>query len=249
MKKRVLAVASIIMMFCVTGCAKGPNLTTDENNMIAEYVAGVMLQHSYVYQDKYSDLNLPDIPNIEDPTEEVTEEPTEEITEEPTEDDTGAEKPSRDSEPETTEPETEMPVSDNWDEAAESLGLKPLKIKYNSYVITKEYPDDEDSWFTFEAEPGYTFVVGEFTLTNGTATDVTINNSDLKPVVRLVINDDKGFNNYGNLMLNDMTNMKNVTIKAGESYEAIIVFMVGDDEVKEINKLVLKHNEFEVRVK
>ena len=83
MKKRLF----LILISCVvvlTGCGMGVELDPKENELIAEYAAGVMLMHSHYYDDRY---DKPWMYTIESDTEDSTvEEPTTEepTTEEPT---------------------------------------------------------------------------------------------------------------------------------------------------------------------
>ena len=50
-------------------------------------------------------------------------------------------------------------------------------------------------------------------------------------------------------MLNDITNLKNVTIKAGETQNGILVFMVPEDKVTEIKSIVLTYKDCKLTVK
>ena len=248
-KFKVLIIFTMIFTF-LTGCAKVKDLTPEENGIIAEYAAGVLLKYSPVYKDKYEDLSddfvstIPDQFETESSTEETTSDNEEETTTASGDSDNPTIKPSDepDSEQESSTEEVEWHIE-------KEMGLEPLTMKFDSYVVTNEYPDDEDAIFTFTAEEGYTFLVLKFQLHNDTSQKVTINNHDKRPAIKAYINDNQPIYNYANLMMNDITALKDVTVEAGDYYDGIIVYMVKETELAEITSLKISYNEHEVVVK
>lgn len=236
MKNRLTFIASfiiIVMMF--TGCTKGIDITTEQNDIVAEYIAGVLVKNSYFYMDKYEDLKETYAYEDESELEPET------ITPE-TEPETPVINPTDDPDMPTSETET---YSDGKWHVAEAIGLSPLEIEYVSYDITNEYPKDDESLFSFTAEDGYTFIVLNFKLYNNTEDAVTVNNYTLKPAIRLYINDYAPTYNYGNLMFNDITNLKEVTVNPESSYDGIIVFMVDEEFTKDIKSMTVQYNDIE----
>lgn len=236
MKKRITFITFfIVMAMILTGCTKEIDITTEQNDIVAEYIAGILVKNSYFYMDKYEDLK--ETYAYEDESEPETE--TETITPE-TEPETPVINPSDDPDMPTSETETS---SDGKWHVAEAIGLSPLEIEYVSYDITNEYPKDEESLFSFTAEYGYTFIVLNFKLYNNTEEAVTVNNSRLKPAIKLYINDFAPTYNYGNLMFNDITNLKEVTVNSESSYDGIIVFMVDEEFTKDIKSMAVQYND------
>lgn len=43
-------------MLTVTGCGSNVTLNTEQNDMVSEYIAGVLLKHSYENQWEYENL-------------------------------------------------------------------------------------------------------------------------------------------------------------------------------------------------
>lgn len=203
MKKKLLIV-TVISLFFLTGCAKAIEMTDEQNDMVAEYAAGVLIRRSYSYKLKYPNIN----------------------TERPTEEPTTPEVPVIDPIDETT-PENETNPNESKYKLGEILGISPVEVTYKEYKVLDEYPDDPDAIFTFEAEEGYKLIVLEFNLHNPTEEAVTVNTAKSGFVFKADINEER-FNNYANLMLNDITNLNNVVIGAGEDYKGILVFV--DDE-------------------
>lgn len=238
MKKRITFITIfIVMAMLLTGCTKGIDITTEQNDIVAEYIAGVLIKNSYYYMDKYEDLK--ETYAYEEKSEPETE--TETITPE-TEPETPVINPTDDTD--TPASETETNSDGKW-HVAEAIGLSPLEIEYVSYDITNEYPKDEGSLFSFTAEDGYTFIVLNFKLYNNTEGAVTVNNSQLKPAIKLYINDYAPTYNYGNLMFNDITNLKELTINSKSSYDGIIVFMVDEEFTKDIKTMTVQYNGIE----
>ena len=247
MKNKIKLLSLCIVIFVmVTGCAKVKDLTPEQNAIIAEYAAGVMLKYSNVYKEKYEDLSDGFISNVPDEfeTETETESETETDDEEETTTNSGN-TPGGSSSNGNDESES----ADNEWHIEKEIGLAPLRMEFESCIITKEYPDDEDALFTFSAEEGYSFLIMNFYLYNDTTSDVTINNYDKKPAIKAYINDNKPVYNYANLMMNDITNLKAVTVAAGEVYEGIIVYMVNDDILDDISSIKLSYNDHEFIVK
>lgn len=213
MKKKLLIV-TILSLFIFTGCAKAIEMTDEQSKMVAEYAAGALIRRSYSYKLKYPDYN----------TQKPNEEPT--TPEVPVINPTDATSPE-----ETTAAESKYKLG-------ELLGISPIEVTYKEYKVLDEYPDDPGAVFTFEAEEGYKFIIMEFNLHNPTGEAVTVNTAKAAPVLKADINDTR-YNNYANLMLNDITNLKDVVIEPGEDYEGILVFMEEEKAVSDIKSFTL----------
>ena len=57
MKRLALAALCMVGVFALSGCGDNVTLTEEQNDMIAEYVAGSLLKHSYDNEWKYTKLN------------------------------------------------------------------------------------------------------------------------------------------------------------------------------------------------
>ncbi len=212
MRKSFAGIMGSIMIVCtlsLTGCTTGVDLNDEQNNLVAEYAAGVLVNHSYKFQNKYAQEETTTQTPVINPSDEAT----------------------TPADGETTAVQTDPTLFD----CAGKLGMGGVSIHYSSYITTKEYPENEDALFTFAAEDGYELIVVSFTINNPTAADIVLNTYAGKPVFRAVINGRAQYNNYGNLLLNDISNLKDVTIKAGDNYNAVLVFMVEEQTATSIN--------------
>lgn len=231
--KRITRITIPVILSCLilSGCANSIKLSSEHSDIIAEYAAGALLKYSYDYKSRYKDLGNDVVyePETESPTTEPATQP--------------ATTPGNNEETTSGNDNT-----NNWN-ISKDLGLGELTIEYKKYVITSEYPNDSSAMFSFTAQEGYTFIVFNFDITNKGTQDVLCNNSDDEKVVTLNLNGNTYYNNYANLMLNDITYLKNVTIKAGETQDGILVFMVPEDKVTEIKSIVLTYKDCKLTVK
>ena len=58
MKKLVVILMVVLAAFGITGCGKDVTLTNEQNDLIAEYIAGTMLKYSYENEWKYAKLSI-----------------------------------------------------------------------------------------------------------------------------------------------------------------------------------------------
>ena len=54
MKKIAIAVLSAVCVFALAGCADDVTMDNEQNDIVAEYIAGTLLRHSYANEWKYS---------------------------------------------------------------------------------------------------------------------------------------------------------------------------------------------------
>lgn len=209
LKKRCIIVLFLICALLFTGC-KSINLTAEQSDLVAEYVAGVMVKHSYSYEYKYRDYQKESLPE-ESESSDVPEE-----TESSSEDE--------------TEPESDI------FNISEYIGISPVIVRFDEYKVTDEYPDDEDALFSFTPEPGYRFMVVEFNLENPSSDAVVLNTINRNIVFRADIDGHK-YNNYATLLLNDITRLDNVELNAGNTMKAVIVFMLEESVANNINNV------------
>lgn len=222
MKKKIWGVAIAATAVLCTGCAKVPDMTTEQNNAVAEYAASVLVSRSYSYRARYVD-------DLEPLTEPATENESETETEAPSI--VPVEESSSAGESETT---AEFNI-------AKDMGLDSVKVSYESYKIVDEYPDDPEALFSFEPQEGCKFLVVSLKVHNPTEETITLNNTSSDNIIKLTIGK-KRCNNYANLLTNDITRLKDVKIEPGADYESVVVFMVGDEILDEMTEFELSVN-------
>ncbi|MBQ8518338.1 MAG: hypothetical protein IJ455_01875 [Agathobacter sp.] len=217
--KRYLCIVVAGMMLLLTGCGKELyELTAEEENLIIHSAAYFVAKHNIQQKDGVNGYPLPDS---------FEEEETESESE--SESETESESGGNGSGGETEKPKP----SEDMVTLAELIGhAKDIKVTYEGSSITNAYM--EGSAYFVDAEPGKTFYVMKFKLTNTTDADVEVNNAQKSPVVRLVTDAVK-VKSEVTFLASDFSTYQG-TIEAGESVETILLFEVSDtvaDKIKE----------------
>lgn len=238
------------MILCLTllcGCSMGVELDSQQNNLVAEYAAGVLIKHSYNHSNRYefsaSEDETEEEPTVEPekPTDESeTKEPETTEPEKPTDEDESKPEESTPSEEETTGGSEETTTAPKEFEFEEVLGLENVSVKCDGYEVTESLDADPEGFFVLNAETGYKFVVVNFTLTNTSEETVTVNTADDNIILKSSFNKDYKYNNYdASILKNDLTGLKDVSIEAGAEYKAVTIFMVPADVADSIDTFIL----------
>ena len=204
-KKKLLCLGlSFLLLFGVTGCDK-VKLNSEQNDLIAEYVAGVMLKYSYENQWDYEQVKKRP---WQDKGENATQAPTN----------------SSQNSVQTGSQNGTVPNVDASRNLLEALGIKNVSIEYDSFVIADKYPEG-DYLLSVKKDSGCKLMVVKFNLKNSTSETVNINTVSNSAALKLSIGGSVIVQS-ATLLENDLMGIKNVSIAAGESYEAVAVFQV-----------------------
>ncbi len=141
-----------------------------------------------------------------------------------------------DDETETDENGNVIAQTHDYSVLAEYMDMEGIEITYKDCIIGKEYPDDGVTLFVVEAEPGNQLVAVEYNFTNITADDIIYSISGDEPVFRLKTGS-RTIMSFKNLLKNDLSNLKNFTIGAGQTVTAVVVFEVAEDEAADIKDI------------
>ena len=237
--KRIGCLLVIVMMMAgLAGC--GRELSTEENRVIAEYAADLLLKYDKDYQSKYMNTeNEPDTTaTTESQTGEVSTEATTEVTTEAASDTTAAENTT-----EAGSEEPTLPPSDDGSvqDIAEIAGLDGISIQYNRCMFLDRYPSiDQDGAFIYlEADKGYKLVVVKFDITNKTSEDkmVDLLNTDLS--YRLVMNQSKAAKPMLTILMDDLGTFS-ATVPADSEQSAVLVFQMAEGLVDKIERLDIR---------
>lgn len=208
---RLFAAAAFCTVF-MSGCSQGVELTTEQNNIIANYAARVIVKATHV--------DYTYIPDIKEPVPQETAGPEDTRTPE----------------------EIKNENTKEYNNFAQTLDMGRLVITYKDTVISDEYPVDESALFVLPAEKGHKLVVIEFNLYNPTEESISYSTGDDATIFRLVVDDKTSVRSFKNILTNDFSNMKDFTVGPGESTTAIIVFQVEEDAAAKLNKIKVQYN-------
>lgn len=231
MKKSSLLL-TFILLISLSGCKNEVEIPEEQNDIIAEYIAGKILEY-----DKYYESNL-----VKPSTEEETQESgntignEEEIntaeTNVPTDNNTDN-KPSQESNSNVTQ---EVVYKD----LSEVLKYKNFSVKYKGYVLTDNYPENSDSYFTLISAPGKKKLVAKFTFANTTDKEIHINLAEENIQFQLITENGTTLKPELGLLMNDIRYL-DVNIKKNGTYEAVVVFDVDEKiNVKGLNLIVTR---------
>lgn len=247
----VFATISIAM----TGC--GIDLTDEQNRLIAEYAADLLLKYDADYQARYNEDNedTEEVPTTADTTEYVTEQTTQEDT--ATTEDLSADVSTEDTSAEdvSTEEDEDFPpvINDNVTDIAEIVGIHDISIIYNKCMFLDRYPSiDQDGAFIYlEADPGYKLVVVKFDITNQSSSAVSLDLLNTPIDYRLVMNGSKAAKPMLTILMDDLGTFYN-TVPANSEQSAVLVFQMADGSIDKIETLDIRvtyeNNEYIIHI-
>lgn len=218
LKKRILLSLAVVSMFGLTGCASSIRLTEKENNIVAEYLAGVLLSQQRTYDQALIEPSPTPIPV-------ATVTPTPSIPEKPSANTGNAsgQKPGAN-------------VQANAD-FTEVIGIKNLTIEYTSYDMVNSFSDE---YFSLDASKGKQLMVIKFNVQNKSknATKLQLTNADIQ--YQLDIDMGTILKPQLTFILNDLRYI-DLEIGGKETKEALIIFEVPKkQEMKTANLIISK---------
>lgn len=227
MKKFLTGLLVLLCMAALTGCGKNDiSLTNEENDLVAEYIAGTLLKYSYDNEWKYQKLNTAQKTGV------TTTAGTNSSTQTPTQSQAGnSQKPtaSSSSAASTTASASGTAGKTSTDlmgSLSSALGLSGVTVKYKDYVTGSSYPSD--AYVSVPAQSGCEVVAVELTLTNTSGQAVTLNSSG-NVTFKLEVGGTV-VSNYASILKNDITALKNVSLAAGASKDVVVLFQVKESD-------------------
>lgn len=230
MKKLWCLLAILVLSVTLTGC--GVELSDEENRVIAEYAADLLLKYDRDYTSSLVEEEVP-------ATEQTTQAPsTDSTTEEPS------------TQPPQESSSTESPASEDTTGSSDAageidigkiVGLEGISITYNQCMFLDRYPSvDQDGAFIYlEADPGYQLVVIKFDIANITAQDIAVDllNTDIN--YKLVYNQTKAASPMLTILMDDLGTYESV-VPAGNEQSAVLVFQISKDLISQIQSLDIR---------
>ncbi len=203
-KKYIFSFCLCFSMFALTGCISSKDLTEQEEDIIAEYSAGILLQNEDKYERKLVRQDMPLVP------EQTT-------------------APQVNAEPETppvqtldsgaggeTETESEVPLNEIYQ-------IEGMEAAYDSYMVCKKYTESGTS--EISAKKGNILYVVKYKVKNTTSKKLKVNLIKRKIAYSLAL-DGTSYDATPSFLKNGGLNYLETTIKAHSSEEAMLVFEV-----------------------
>ena len=243
-KKMICFVILISSCLLFTGCTQLTPLSEEETNMVAEYIAMLMLKYDANYENKLTTtIEIKDNPSY---TNEEFADLTDEINgkEENQEEDATKEEPADDNTSQAGNESTVTGPAKEW-ESGEStdinsiLGNENFTVRYKEANEYQSYPDNKtDNYFTLEATEGKKLVVVSFSIVNVSGGEARYQMTDPNIYFRLDVKGENFVKPSMTLLTNDIQYI-DVTLENKKAAEGVAVFSVDKDvDIREANILV-----------
>lgn len=251
MKKNIAIVCIFVMILCITGCTKTIELTDEEQYLVAEYAAELLIKYDRNIDTKYyldekdraATTEIAEPSSEEITTTEAVTEATEEVTTEAvvTEDTTETTQAPATTQAETDNVDLSGKTADKSFDIAAFAGINEVSVKYSYYMIAEEYPsmDHDGVAITIEAPSGYKLLVLKFNMENKTGDDqyVDLYSKDLE--YSIIVNDSKSAKQMLTILIDDLYTYQG-TVQGNMFEEVVLLFQVSDSVAEEIGNDSLK---------
>lgn len=242
MKKFVFALLCTILAFSMSGCTLVPSveLTEDEQKVISEYAAGLLLKYDKNYSGALASLEEDDS-GVGIVQNEEAKMPTalEELVEE---DDTANASQPEFSEDITANDNSSVEGSIEYSNlsVADAIGLGGFDIIYKSYETHEIYPEEESEnlVFSMQAQNGMELLVVNFGITNESADRQKCDVLNTNASFRLIINESERVNANKTILLNDLGSYSEEIDGYGMA-DAVLVFELAEGTSNNISSLDL----------
>ncbi|WOO36228.1 DUF4352 domain-containing protein [Anaerocolumna sp. AGMB13020] len=228
MKKPLL----LLTLFCgmmFTGCAKMTDLSDQQSDVIAEYMAGSVLR----YTDNYKEaLIYPEDTKDEQNNGSIINESKDTTTEENTAntapDNEETNKGAVTTGNSTGTKNTEAVKSDlTYQEFYKIISDNKYQFKYTDYKLQTSYAQRE-AYFTLTPTSGNKLLAVNFKVSNKSKSSVKVNLEKIHIVYKLSTKDGKSYSPMVTLLDTDLKYL-NLTLKSGKSDDAVLLFDVPEN--------------------
>jgi len=226
MKKPLL----ILTLFCgmmFTGCAKMTDLSDQQSDVIAEYMAGSVLRYTDNYKEAlvYPEDTKDEQDNgtVIKESNDTKEESTANTATDKQETNKGAVITSS-----TGTKDTKTVKSDlSYQEFYKIISDNKYQIKYNDFKLQSSYAQ-RDAYFTLTPTSGNKLLAVNFKVSNKSKSSVKVNLDKIHIVYKLSTKDGKSYSPMVTLLDTDMKYL-NFTLKSGNSDDAVLIFDVPEN--------------------
>lgn len=245
-KRRLLAGLIACGIFVTTGCGQVIDLTDEENHLIAEYAAELLLKYDRNYDTRYNPDELEDTTETMTETDATTEATTEMVTTmeaATTEQDVPADGQTTQAQPVTDEAVKEdigATVDSDFDIAA-FVGESRISVRYAYYMVVDSYPsyDQDGMYIEVQAPEGYKLLVLKFEVENKTNEEqaVDLYNKDVN--YNIVVDNSRTTKQMLTILADDLYTYDK-TIQASSREEAVLLYTVSDSVANKWTDLKLQ---------
>lgn len=234
---------SIMSSVMLTGCIDAmPDMTEEQENMVAEYAAGLLLKYSPNYDYRLvSERELEEVIQAEneaalqEETTQMQESEMEETEPDKTEENIQPDNDSSNEQQIVEDIDTDMFSADA--DIAQELGIEGLSVRYQSYEVYDTYPK-ENSGFSLSAANGKKLLIVYFDVENTTDEDMQVDFNEYNIKGKVKVNDERASSVLNTMLVDDMISYIG-QISAGETLQLFFATEVSEEAANEIESIKL----------
>lgn len=235
MKKTIISLLTVsLTAITLTGCALAPvpDMTEEQEKLVAEYAAGLLLKYDQSYENSIMTPEQLEQAKERERIQKERDEKTRILAEQYLEKTKAAEKnegkkKSSKEKDETKKETNKGPENISGSEIGSFLGTDGLEISYDGYKTVKSYPENGNNVFSVDAANGNTLVMANIKVSNQTSEAIDIDMFDRGVTFYLSLADGTKVSCCSTLLLDDFSIYKD-QINAGSSVGTILLFETGE---------------------
>lgn len=241
-KRRLMAALIACCVFATTGCGQVIDLTDEENHLIAEYAAELLLKYDRNYDTRYNPDELEEATETMTETDATTEvaTTTEATTTEQDVSVNGQTTQVQPSTDETVKEDIGATVDSDFDIAA-FVGESRISVRYAYYMVVDSYPsyDQDGMYIEVQAPEGYKLLVLKFEVENKTNEDQAVDLYDKDVNYNIVVDNSRTTKQMLTILADDLYTYDK-TIQASSREEAVLLYTVSDSVANKWTDLKLQ---------
>lgn len=227
-RKKLSMLLLCFMMLGLTACGNAiPEMTEQENAMVSEYAANLLLQYSGSYHSRLVDTSDASLqPDVEQDNKQENEQATTEtVSDNVQSDDYGQEEDTQATDS-GEQAESVLPENTPAMTIEMILGLQDISVQYTGYRLCDSYPEEsaseEDLFFAMQAASGSKLLVLDLDVVNQTDAAAICNTIAIPAKYRVVLNGEHTQNVLVTMLLDDFSAM-DIQLEPGETRHAVLV--------------------------
>lgn len=234
--KRLKLLPVLLLLLSLAGCIQEYTLTEEQNDSVAEYMAGKLLESDEDYdQDLIPEEDLAAETQDNTASEQVTS--------------PGVSPTAAIGGPISQENGAKTSGSENQENysLAEVIGAKDFEIQFTGYSVSEAYPEDTDSaYFSLTSREGNQLLVVAFDLKNTSDSKNNLNLSKSKILYQLDFNNGTVYKPSLTLLENDLQYI-DITVAAGATKQVLLIFEIAKGtDLSNVNLNISKNDKTKI---
>ena len=242
MKKKLRMILLFVLVMCMCqGCGNDiPDMTHEQQEVITQYAAQLLLKYDAEYSTNLRDINK--ILAAEE-KERLEQEAIKDQNDLPPEEDTSLDVEEDDIKDDDFISDGDVVVIEPEEEfktIQELFGFADISIESAGYTICSSYPETSDAevFFSVDATEGCKFLVMKFNVTNLALDSKEVDFRTVYTRFRASINGGSLINTIKPILPNEMSSYKG-SIASGETIELVLLAEVKEEQLQDISTLDL----------